>query len=163
MREETFFIGGLADRTGVPPDTIRYYEDEGVLPRPERSEAGYRLYDESSVERLRFVCQAQTLGLQLDEIAEILALVEERGVDPCPHVEAKLRQRLAQLRERMRELEALEERLRAAIVRARAAPENEDCRCRIIEGVEGEERIEIGRVGTPRAPAADDVQGREGP
>lgn len=149
MSRESFFIGTLAERTGVPADTIRYYEDEGVLPEPRRSDAGYRLYDEAAVERLQFVRQAQGLGLQLDEIAEILTLVEERGVDPCSHVEAKLRERLTQVEEQVRELGALRERLRAALRRAEAAPSDEDCRCRIIEGGEGETRIEIGGVGTP--------------
>lgn len=148
MPEETFFIGALADRAGVSADTIRYYEDEGVLPEPERSDAGYRLYDSSDVQRLRFVRQAQALGLQLDEIAEILALVDDRGVEPCAHVEAKLRERLGQVRDRMRELEELEERLGSALRRAEAAPGGDDCRCRIIEGADGEEKIEIGGVGT---------------
>ena len=110
MSHEKLFIGTLAERTGVSPDTIRYWEDEGVLPEPERSDAGYRLYGEAAVERLRFVRQAQALGLQLDEIAEILALVAQRGVEPCAHVEARLRERLGQVNERIRELEALRER-----------------------------------------------------
>lgn len=148
MSTQSFFIGELAERTGVSADTIRYYEDEGVLPEPRRSDTGYRLYDEGTVERLRFVRQAQALGLRLDEIAEILALVEERGVDPCSHVEARLRKRLAQVGERMRELDALRGRLRSALRTAEAAPNDEACRCRIIEGGEEETRIEIGGVGT---------------
>lgn len=149
MSPQSFFIGELAERTGVSADTIRYYEDEGVLPEPRRSDTGYRLYDEGTVERLRFVRQAQALGLRLEEIAEILALVEERGLDPCSHVEARLRERLAQVEERMRDLDALRERLRAALRRAEAAPGEGDCRCCIIEGGEGEARIEIRGVGTP--------------
>lgn len=149
MSGEKVLIGALAERTGVSAETIRYWEEEGVLPEPERSDAGYRLYDEAAAERLRFVRRAQALGLQLDEIAEILTLVEERDVAPCSHVEAKLRERLAQVRERIRELEELRRRLRAALERAEAAPGNEDCRCRIIESGEGGEKIEIDGVGAP--------------
>lgn len=150
MVRESFYIGELAERTGVSADTIRYWEDEGVLPEPRRSDAGYRLYGEASVERLDFVRQAQGLGLTLEEIGEILTLVEERGVDPCAHVEAKLRERLTQVEERMHELEVLRGRLRSALSRAEATPASEDCRCRIIEGG-GEETptIEIGGVGQP--------------
>lgn len=149
MSREKLFIGTLAERTGVPADTIRYWEAEGVLPEPDRSEAGYRLYGEAAVERLRFVRQAQALGLQLDDIAEVLALVEERGVEPCAHVEEKLRERLSEVRERIRELEELRQRLDAALERAEAAGKNEDCRCRIIEGGEGETRIAIEGIGAP--------------
>lgn len=149
MTRDKIFIGTLAERTGVPAETIRYWEDEGVLPEPARSDAGYRLYAPAAVDRLRFVRQAQALGLRLDDIAEILALVEERGVEPCAHVEAKLRERLAQVRERIRDLEELRERLRSALERAEAAPGDDDCRCRIIEGGEGEKRIEIDGVGAP--------------
>ena len=51
-RDDRIFIGTLVERTGVPADTIRYWEDEGVLPEPDRSDAGYRLYGETAVERL---------------------------------------------------------------------------------------------------------------
>lgn len=149
MPSEEIFIGALAERTGVAAETIRYWEEEGVLPEAERSEAGYRLYDEESVERLRFVRRAQALGLQLDDIAEILALVEGRGIEPCAHVEAKLRERLGQVRERIRELEELRGRLRSALGRAEDAPGDQDCRCRIIEGGEGETKIELDGVGAP--------------
>ena len=149
MSREKVFIGTLAERTGVPADTIRYWEKEGVLPRPERSEAGYRLYGEAAGERVRFIRQAQALGLRLDEIAEVLALVEERGIEPCAHVEAQLRERLSEVRGRIRGLEELRQRLYAALERAEAAGENEDCRCRIIEGGDGETRIAIDGIGAP--------------
>ena len=149
MSREKIFIGTLADRASVSADTIRYWEDEGVLPEPERSDAGYRLYADDSIERLRFIRQAQALGLRLDDIAEILTLVEERGIEPCAHVEAKLRERLGQVGERIRQLDELRERLRSALERAEGAPENGNCRCRIIEGGDGGTRIEIDGVDAP--------------
>jgi DNA-binding transcriptional MerR regulator len=149
MSREKILIGTLAERTGVPADTIRYWEDEGVLPEPDRSEAGYRLYGEGAVERLRFIRQAQALGLQLDDIAEVLALVEERGIEPCAHVEAKLRERLSEVWERIRQLEGLRQRLQEALERAETAPGNEDCRCRIIEGGDEEGRVELDPPGFP--------------
>ena len=56
-------IGAFAKAVGVRPDTIRYYERNGLLPHPARSSAGYRLYAESDLERVRFIRKAQQLGL----------------------------------------------------------------------------------------------------
>lgn len=132
--DERFFIGELADRTGVSRDTIRYYERLGVLPEAPRARSGYRLYDAAAVDRMRFVAQAQTLGLTLDEIGEVLGLVDQ-GREPCVHVRDRLRARLEETRERIRELRALEHRLDDALTTADAAGRDaaDTCRCRIIE------------------------------
>lgn len=132
--DNRFFIGELAARTGASRDTIRYYEREGVLPEPERSDSGYRLYDRDDVERLRFVAQAQALGLRLDEIGRILEIVD-RGREPCVHVRKTLEERLGEIRDRIRELRILEDRLERALTRAdeRGSIDGDACRCRIIE------------------------------
>lgn len=143
-------IGEFAERVGLTPDAIRYYERIGVMPKPERTPGGYRLYGEVDVERLAFVGQAQTLGLTLDEISEILVLVDE-GVEPCEHVTKRLRQRLDEVKERMEELAALRQRLRYALRHAEEAPRAESCRCRIIEGSLGE-RVQIGKRRHNRKP-----------
>lgn len=70
----TLKSGELARQAGVNPETLRYYEREGLLPEPARSEAGYRLYGEEDVKRVRFIKQAQELGFSLKEIRELLAL-----------------------------------------------------------------------------------------
>jgi DNA-binding transcriptional MerR regulator len=69
-------IGELASSVGVSTDTVRYYERLNLLPRAGRTRSGYRLYSQDDVERLRFIKQAQTLGLSLEEIK---ALLPERG------------------------------------------------------------------------------------
>ncbi|MCE3236913.1 MAG: merR1 [Vampirovibrio sp.] len=66
--------GTLAKRANVNPETLRYYEREGLLPEPERSETGYRLYADEDVKRVRFIKRAQELGFSLKEIKELLAL-----------------------------------------------------------------------------------------
>ena len=133
MDHEGFFIGELADRSGASRDTIRYYESVGVLPKARRSSGGYRVYAENDVERIRFVGQAQSLGLTLEEIAEILDMVEE-GRQPCVHVTDRLSLRLRATRERIRSMRALEGRLEQALARAAEAPRPEGgCRCHIIE------------------------------
>lgn len=149
MREETFWISELAARSGLSPETVRYYEHIGVMPEPRRTAGGYRVYGRSDLERLSFIGRAQALGLKLDEIARILALAEQDGEPPCDHVRDRLSQRLDEVNERIAELRALRERLQAALQRAEEAPAASWCRCRIIEGSSGEPRHRIAPLGAP--------------
>ena len=84
-------ISQLAERTGVPATTLRFYEAAGLLPA-ERTAAGYRVYGEEAVERLGFIAAAKQLGLPLEEIGELL-VVWENGA--CADVRDDLRPRLA--------------------------------------------------------------------
>lgn len=117
-------IGELAERSGVNATTIRYYEQIGLLPEPNRTPASYREYDEITVARLVFIRAAQQIGLSLAEIREVLAL-REQGQAPCPHVTTLLEQRAAEFAERIAALEQMRmesswpERLDACRVRAR--------------------------------------------
>jgi DNA-binding transcriptional MerR regulator len=99
-------VSELAEAVGVPPDTIRYYERAGLLPAPARTPAGYRAYDDSAVDRLRFIQGAQRLGLRLRDIADLLA-VRDTGVCPCEPAEQLLRRRLAELDAEMARLTTL--------------------------------------------------------
>src|SRR5690606_33543972 len=74
-------IGQLAKRTGVPVDTVRYYESHGILPPPARHASGYRRYDEGDVARLTFVRRAKSLGFTLREIRELLGLSARKDED----------------------------------------------------------------------------------
>lgn len=67
-------IGKVAAATGVPARTIRYYEQEGLLPQPRRGPNGYRLYDERALTVLRFVSRARGLGFSVKEVESLLAL-----------------------------------------------------------------------------------------
>ena len=89
-------VSKLADRVGTSADTVRYYERIGLLPEPDRSASGYRLYDDDAVARVQFVKYAQRFGLRLDEIAELLE-IKEQGLCPCGHTRRLLERRLAQL------------------------------------------------------------------
>ena len=75
-------IGELAKEMGVNPKTIRFYEEIGLMPAPDRTPSGYRQFSDDDLERLRFIRSAQRLNLRLPEIQEILAL-RERGRRPC--------------------------------------------------------------------------------
>ena len=97
-------IGELAARFGLNPKTIRYYEEIGLLPRADRSESGYRLYDERDVERLGFIRRAKTLGLSLDEVRDILS-VQAEGEPPCGQVLDLIDGKISTLDQRMAELQ----------------------------------------------------------
>ena len=84
----TLQIAEVAQRSGFTPATLRYYENIGLLTPPSRTDAGYRLYDETSLERLRFIARAKQLGCSLDEIAD-LASVWDGG--RCAPVQERLR------------------------------------------------------------------------
>jgi DNA-binding transcriptional MerR regulator len=80
-------IGEVARRSGATPDTIRYYERIGVVPRPPRTPAGYRSYPDGVVNRLIVVRNAQRFGFSLKEIAAFLR-TRDAGGKPCQHVRA---------------------------------------------------------------------------
>lgn len=75
-------IGDLAAELGLNPKTIRYHENIGLMPEPERTASGYRLYNMSDFERLQFILKAKSIGLNLEEITEILALCAQTR-QPC--------------------------------------------------------------------------------
>jgi DNA-binding transcriptional MerR regulator len=107
-------VAELADAVGVAPDTIRYYERTGLLPPPARTPAGYRVYDQGAVDRLRFIQGVQRLGLRLRDIRDLLA-IRDTGVCPCEPAEQMLRRRLAELDAQMAHLAALRVQMTAMI------------------------------------------------
>ncbi len=82
---KTLRSGSLAGATGVSADTIRHYEKIGVLPKALRTEAGYRIYPESAVERVMVVRRALRIGFTLAELAEVLRS-RDAGAVPCRRV-----------------------------------------------------------------------------
>ncbi|NMG36419.1 MerR family transcriptional regulator [Azoarcus sp. TTM-91] len=105
-----FTIGTLSKETGLPVDTLRYYEREGLLPQPPRRSSGYREYDRGAVKRVRFILRAKELGFSLDEIADLLnfSADQERGVEG---VKERASRRLAETERQIAQLEAIRSRL----------------------------------------------------
>ena len=127
-------IGEVAGRTGVPPKTIRFWEDQRLLPPPARTPAGYRDYGPAVLERLAFIRHAQAAGLTVDAIRQVLE-VRDGGQPPCVHVTGLIAQRLAEVEARLAELARTRDQLAALAGRA-AAQDPADCRgyCSIIAG-----------------------------
>jgi DNA-binding transcriptional MerR regulator len=116
-------VAELAGQVGVTPDTIRFYEREGLLPAPRRTPSGYRSYDAGAVDRLRFIQGAQRLGLRLADVRDLLA-VRDAGTCPCESAEHLLRRRLAELDAEMARLNALRAEMTPMID---ALPDAPDC------------------------------------
>lgn len=95
-------IGRLAKSAGVGVETIRFYEREGLLSEPPRTESGYRQYHPDAVERLGFIRRAKALGFSLGEIRELLGLAEPTG--DRARVKALTEHKLAEIERRIDEL-----------------------------------------------------------
>ena len=104
-------INQFAQLTNLSAKTIRYYEDIGLLPPPQRLDNGYRDYDETDVDKARFVAGARTLDFSLDDIQEILALREQREA-PCRVVLDLLEEKAGEISRRVAELQRMEAELR---------------------------------------------------
>ena len=107
-------IGIVAKKIGLSVDAIRFYERNGLLPRPPRTEGGFRRYGENDVETLVFVRRVQGLGFKLSEIRGLLRLRGNR-LQPCAPVQRRLQEKLADVQRKPSDLHRLEHELRLAL------------------------------------------------
>jgi len=128
-------IGKLSRRVGLRPSAIRYYERHGILPRSSRLLNGYRVYGEDSVQSVRFVGRAQSFGMTLKEVKQLLELTR-RGQRPCDRVRKLARQRLSDVELRIHELELLRSQLRALLRRREPKGSRAGELCPMIERTE---------------------------
>lgn len=105
-------IGTLAKRTGTKVQTIRYYEQIGVMPEPGRTGGGQRRYGDAELDRLSFIRHARQLGFSLDDIRELLDLSDNPS-RPCDEADAIARRQLRQVEQRVARLEASRHRQRS--------------------------------------------------
>jgi DNA-binding transcriptional MerR regulator len=107
-------IGQVAQKTGLSVDAIRFYEKAGLLPRPVRTGAGYRLYNPPEVADLEFIQKAQRLGFSLNEIRELFS-IQRHPQEVCVHVRDLIAQKLTVVRDKIGELQKLEAGLTDAL------------------------------------------------
>jgi DNA-binding transcriptional MerR regulator len=93
----------LAEQSGVNLQTIRYYQEIGLLPEPPRSAAGYRRFPPDAVRRIRFVKRAQELGFALADVKELLALRVQKGAS-CADVRRHANSKIADIEAKIRDL-----------------------------------------------------------
>lgn len=99
-------IGEAAKASGVSAKMIRHYETVGLFPEPDRTDSGYRQYSEKEVQTLRFIRQARDLGFSLEQIAELLALWQNRR-RPSRQVKALAEAHIKELEEKRQEIESM--------------------------------------------------------
>jgi DNA-binding transcriptional MerR regulator len=131
MAKTDFTIGELAKATSVKPETIRYYERVGLLPRPPRTAGNYRLYGSGHAVRLGFVRRGRELGFPLEAIRDLLRLADQRGRD-CTAIDELAREHLAHIEQKIADLTQLANELRHVIGQCRGGRVAE---CRIIEAL----------------------------
>ena len=131
--------GEVAERADVNPETLRYYERKELIPKPRRSDGGFRLYDEHYVDRLRFIKRAKDLGFTLAEVKGLLDLrVDDDAM--CQDVKAQAEDKLEDVEKKIRDLQ----RIRDALTRLAAACEGgggPTSDCPILDAMEREDAL----------------------
>lgn len=126
MTSSEMKIGEFAERAGVNVQTVRYYERRGLLPEPNRTESGYREYDERDLQRLRFILRAKGLGFTLSEVGDLVAL----RVDPERSAEEVRERALAKIEAttaKIRDLRRIREALERVVTSCEAHGSPEQC------------------------------------
>jgi Cd(II)/Pb(II)-responsive transcriptional regulator len=144
-------IGELSAATGTPVESVRFYEREGLLPQPARTQGNYRDYAQEHVERLAFIRHCRSLDMTLDEIRVLLRFKDSPGED-CAQVNALLDEHIGHVAERVRELKALQRDLKALRRQCESHQMAKDC------GILSELTDAARRSGSPRR-AAGHVHG----
>lgn len=124
MKPKPRTIGKLSGETGIPVETIRFYERTGLIEKPGTTRAGYRIYSREDVVRLRFIRRAKDLGFTLAEIAGLLALNHRND---CEEVRKIAEGKLRRIEERIRDLKRLRKALREIVLSCFSKEENRPC------------------------------------
>jgi len=134
MRQKT--IGWVAKEADVNAQTVLYYERRGLLPAPSRSLSGYRLFNEDTVRRIRFIKRAQELGFTLKQVMALLALQGEQNAS-CAEVSAMAAGHFEDIEQKIHDLERMRE---ALIPLVNACPGKGSLKaCPIMDSLEGDE------------------------
>lgn len=132
MPDSLLKIGELAKLTGSQVETVRYYEQEGLLPAPNRSAGNYRLYGAAHVEHLQFVLRCRSLDMTLNEIRELLTF-RDSPEQNCGAVNELLDCHIKHVSTRITELQSLENQLKKLRNLCRQTQKAKDCQ--ILQGL----------------------------
>jgi MerR family mercuric resistance operon transcriptional regulator len=124
--ERKLTIGRLARVGGVNLETVRYYEREGLLPKPPRSASGYRIFPADAARRLRFIKRAQELGFSLSEIRELLSLRMKPG-GRHDVVRSRAGAKIVEIDEKIHTLQRMKNALRTLTDQCEACAPNAAC------------------------------------
>lgn len=116
----------LARSAGVNPQTIRYYERRGLIPKPPRTDSGYRQFPPDTLRRVLFIRQAQALGFTLKEIRALLDLRVRPGVG-CADIRHRAREKIKDIQQKIAALRSMEEALAGLVSRCRGRGPADEC------------------------------------
>jgi MerR family mercuric resistance operon transcriptional regulator len=119
-------IGELAERAGVPVQTIRYYERRGLIEEPPRRSGGFREFSPDYVDRICFIKRAQELGFTLSEIEDLLALRVDPGTT-CAEIKAEAQEKLKGVEEKIEDLQQIHSALTRLIDRCHGQGPTSEC------------------------------------
>lgn len=125
-------VSELSRKAGINLETVRFYEKQRLLPDPERTSGGHRLYTEADVERLRFIQRAKFVGFTLKEIRSLARLREESAESSCEDVMDLARAKLRETEEKLQHLLAMRDALQGFIQRC---PEKDLGHCQVMAGL----------------------------
>jgi DNA-binding transcriptional MerR regulator len=145
MEEQGMQIGIVAKKIGLSVDAIRFYERNGVLPRPPRTQGGFRRYGENDIETLTFVRRVQGLGFKLSEIRGLLRLRGNR-LQPCAPVQRRLQEKLTDVQRKLGDLQKLEHELRLALRNCNKELRKRDVHCPILRETTPRKRPNLANV-----------------
>ncbi|ABI58373.1 MerR family transcriptional regulator [Nitrosomonas eutropha] len=131
MNQRTLTIGVLARATGTNIETIRYYEREGLLPKPERTKGNYRAYEASHQQRLGFIRKARDLGFSLAQVRTLLSLSDDKSRS-CSAIDEIAMEHRKAVEQKILDLRALKAELDNLIDQCSCGTVAE---CRIIESL----------------------------
>lgn len=132
-------IGELATASGLTRDTLRYYERLGLLAPAQRTAGNFRAYDAATVDRLHFIKIAQSHGLSLREIRELLGSRDRGGRDKCRRIRDLLSHRLSELEQKRQQLDAFCAALRHHLEMCeRALASSRDTQCSVVDDLVSE-------------------------
>lgn len=132
----TMTVGKLAKTTGINIETVRFYEREGLMPKPERTAGGHRLFDDSDIQRLRFIQHAKDVGFTLKEIHDLLFL-RDSEIATCEDVCEMAKRKVAEIERKIEMLTEMRDHLAELTEICPGDQRSTDC-CSIIKGLEGE-------------------------
>ncbi len=125
-------IGELSTASSTAIETIRYYEREGLLPLPGRTEGNFRIYEAPHLERLQFIRYCRGLDMSLDEV-RVLLRFKDAPAEDCGDVNALLDEHIGHVSKRIKELRSLERQLKE--LRQRCSASRSADRCGILTGL----------------------------
>ncbi len=121
-----YTIGQVSKLSGVGIEAIRFYEREGVIPKPPRTESGYRLYPADILRRLHFIKRAQELGFSLREISQLIA-IRVTAKSNCGEVKRRAEKKLDEIEQKIKDLKKMQVTLKKVTEACIASRPIEDC------------------------------------